>query len=788
MTIVWRGFGGTRQRNAIVDVKQMEEIRLNRREGIIYAVTGLLFIATFLILYRQVIFGDITQMFRDVGCDSKDLIYPRLYIRCQANKGLFSSSYSLCNGFGGYVPPKIISFLDPINWPFLFGNEDNLVFVWMVSLGIQFWTTGIFSYKFFKGEYDSTIAAIVAAMCWTFSGYMVLWSQHLFSVSITYITISLFFLQQLLKEKMSGCWIVLSLAFVAMYSYYFFYMAGLFLAIYVLIYGMAHKWKGKDILVRELKLLGAGVSACGVSAILLIPSIRTFLNSARVGLPEQRPSGLVHSIHYLSSVLARFVSNNSLGVGNEFTGYGNYYEAGMFVTSLLVVPAVVYLLGTKWRKVYLPLLVLCIVAIVTPITSFVFNFDARSPRWSFVVTFVAVFTIGRFLNECEKNEKKFSIADATITMLVYGCVFGTLFLAEKYGQIDVKKTHLLMIPILLLAYLLVLWRGEGKCKQICLVGLVVVELISLNDATINQRISVTKDELNRGYYRDDTVAALESIKESDQDLYRMNKTFFSVYYNDAMVQAYPGVSVYDPTVSQTLFSYYDSFGQELPNGQVKYLRVNPTEWKLNSLLGVKYVISREPIELPQNYEVIQTEGQVIYRNNTALPFGYIYTDEVNKQSYEKVKKENRSNVLTKYFFYTDQVSEKDDKEIELFDDNSAMMNLKILQSRGSRKVEQKDKWLTLTIDVPEEKVDMLCVPIIYDSFWTATIDGTEAPIDNINGGLIGVNLSEYKGKKVDVQFIYRPKDYWLGAVISLLSIGVFILYVVKVRQKQQKMV
>ena len=67
---------------------------------------------------------------------------------------------------------------------------------------------------------------------------------------------------------------------------------------------------------------------------------------------------------------------------------------------------------------------------------------------------------------------------------------------------------------------------------------------------------------------------------------------------------------------------------------------------------------------------------------------------------------------------------------------------------------------------------MFCVPLPYSTNWHASVDGQEASIENINGGLIGVPLK--KGTH-EVTLTYRVPYFRLTALVSLLAVILFII-------------
>ena len=80
-----------------------------------------------------------------------------------------------------------------------------------------------------------------------------------------------------------------------------------------------------------------------------------------------------------------------------------------------------------------------------------------------------------------------------------------------------------------------------------------------------------------------------------------------------------------------------------------------------------------------------------------------------------------------------------------------------------------------------EKTPWLFTSIPYDTGWTATVNGQEVPTAAIGGGLLAVPL---KAGENSVLLVYKPRGLYGGIAISVVSLGLFILW--QVWQKKKK--
>ena len=80
---------------------------------------------------------------------------------------------------------------------------------------------------------------------------------------------------------------------------------------------------------------------------------------------------------------------------------------------------------------------------------------------------------------------------------------------------------------------------------------------------------------------------------------------------------------------------------------------------------------------------------------------------------------------------------------------------------------------------------MLCVPVVFNAHWHAKVDGKETGTRNINGGLIGIEISP--GEHA-VELTYRDSVPRIGRTVGLISFALYIVVVaiVHLRRRRQR--
>lgn len=244
------------------------------------------------------------------------------------------------------------------------------------------------------------------------------------------------------------------------------------------------------------------------------------------------------------------------------------------------------------------------------------------------------------------------------------CFFALLWFAQKFVDIDFKaRTAAIICSILVLYNFLflllprLLRRWKGQYGWALLSILVCVELVVCNYDTVNLRDRIPLQQWYLGLYNDGTEDALDAIPAQDA-LYRINKTYDSVLENDSLVQNYNGLAVYSSTNSANLVNLFVTRGNNLRynagTNKTNWIRFPGNDVIFNSLLGVKYVLSSPTSSLPSaNYytEIYTTEENYsVYENNFWLGFGYLYTHQIDEQTFPNQRASTRELLLTHAYY------------------------------------------------------------------------------------------------------------------------------------------
>lgn len=622
------------------------------------------------VLFIRFILGEYAYVYVDMGADTFDINYPLYYLFADVFQGKGYENYMLNVGLGMDMSSYFYQYLNPLNMFVVLLPKSLLPWGILAATYIKLLMISIFGYKLFNKWIGNNWGSFSAALVWTFSSYVMLWGQHYgFCTSIALFTVFLYLVHLHVDDrgKNKNWLLILWITLMLISNYYFLYMSGIIGALYVVVYLFLQKKSFKRVIGKLLGLAGMGILGICIGGVCLIPTLNIFRASTRVAAVNMNGLDWMlkpYSVKWLLTFLSRFLSNNTLGIADEFSGKGNYYEAAMLFTSSLFCVSLPYLLSKKAVRVKTIMLTAgTIVLLLFPITGKIFTMNTHSQRWTFIVCFLEAFAVGMFVKFfIEEQEKKrivgsvaagAALAAAAISLVLYGE-------SKNYYEVDISCIRLFAGFLVLYSILLLLGtfvKNFRRVMPVMLLLVLCVELIAANYPAINDRENPTRNQIAMEYYNDGTELVYDELQKMDDSLYRVAKTYESASENDSMAQGYPGFSSYLTTNPKELVAIKKMYGGTGVSDN--FVHFGNDNYLLKSLLGMKYMLA-DPgnILSAQTYAYRNSFGRKdVYENTLALPFGYIYDQ---KWEYEEVKKMpviERTLAALHGFYFTEEESE-----------------------------------------------------------------------------------------------------------------------------------
>ena len=121
-------------------------------------------------------------------------------------------------------------------------------------------------------------------------------------------------------------------------------------------------------------------------------------------------------------------------------------------------------------------------------------------------------------------------------------------------------------------------------------------------------------------------------------------------------------------------------------------------------------------------------------------------------------------------------------ELILVNEDTLRGNLQTLRDSGITDLTQKGNTFSSVADNPYSQDAMLCIPLLYSTNWEATVDGVEVQVQNINGGLVGI---EIPSGEHDIELTYQNDVYVWGSVISAVSIAAYLIVILVLKKREK---
>jgi len=263
--------------------------------------------------------------------------------------------------------------------------------------------------------------------------------------------------------------------------------------------------------------------------------------------------------------------------------------------------------------------------------------------------------------------------------------------------------------------------------------------------------NIKTNEMYFTYLKSDEIINLEKNV-------RTNSTETCDYYYGYILKN-NNIRTFNSNINANAFKFYKSVGKKR---KVK-TKVDVKNKELNNFLGVKYIISCDNEDLSTyGYSLYETkEPYKIYINEEYKQFGFGVNKFMDEEDFKLIEKENRINILKDTAVLTKEQINK----------YKNLQNKKVNYTKNE--FEFTKNGFKSSIESTGETLGIFAIP--YDKGWTATINGKEVKIENVDNGLIGIKIN--KGIN-EIEFKYMTPGLKTGLIISGLSLITLITYII----------
>lgn len=742
-------------------------------------------------------------LFKDIGSDSINYSYPQLIHISEYLRSEGIPKWSFSQGMGQNL------------FPFSLGNPFDLILYLLGSKYLPYGIVyveilkimlgGLFYYLYLRTIELTEYASIIGGMLFSFSGFMILGGGwYAFSTEAVYAALLLYSFERFFKY---GSWHLfpIAIALISAFQPFNVYLYGLFLLLYMLFrYPVTNEGRLKGMHKLLLKVAGLGLLGLSISSLFLFNNLLQMTESPRIGGDASYSNALLSSpvfgtegIKHNITAAMRLFSNDLLGTGSSFKGWLNYLDAPIFyigLINLILAPQVFIHLNRRRKTYYALFAVAFVLPIIFPFFRYAFwLFTGNYYRgFSFFVALVFLLYSIQALSNIDKTFKLNKLLLIFTLIMLMGLLFFP-YAPQISSRINKELRDIVAIFLVVYAILIYL-LSLNKYKtvmQVILLITIFAELSCFSSVTVNNRPVISSKEFGRKVgYNDFTVDALSYLSSSDKSFYRVIKYYLtepaieSPSINDAKVQNFKGTSSYH-SFNQ---GNYIKFLQEMDI--IRKGNESETRWAigllnrplLQPLASIKYNLTKGDASSflsNDRYEYVSQFGDVkLFKDRYYLPLGYTYDRFLTISNFRQLLPAQKDAALLNAFVVDDREIEKY-KRLQQFDLNAFIASNYTMKEYEDSIENRRREILVISehshnhikgkINLSGDKLLFFSIP--FDKGWHAKVDGKEVKLEQINIGFTGLLLT--KGTHT-VELEYEPPYLIAGAIISLISIGVYV--------------
>ncbi|MCI8466477.1 MAG: YfhO family protein [Lachnospiraceae bacterium] len=565
-------------------------------------------------------FGDRTLVYHDMQYQYTDFF---LWFR-NVLHGEDSIVYSFAKGLGGNVVALVAYYLaSPFNLLAYFATAENMAEFLTVLIGMKLILCHVTAYIYLTKRFQTPpFYTMILAIGYAFMGYNVLQCSNVMWLDgVIILPILAWGIYGCVWKGTKGIYF-LALFYGVFSNWYIGYILCLFAVLYflfelILKNGRNFFWKGLDIFRQTGRFAATSVLAVMSTGMLFLPQA---LQMAKEG--EKFDWSIFRgefSFPFLSGARDLFLNGDKLTWSES--------NPPIFVGSFMILWVVLFLFSKKtesWKR-YLAVGFLAGGMVVFNFKPFNYFFSvlkvpsSHTYRYAFLYSFFLLVVAALCIQEQGEKPGKREMGKA-VGILVFLALF------YDYIQPYTSRRGLYMCCFFIVAIGFCLTgMDEKKTRKRLAFGAVIlactvaefVGKLTMEFMDHTQSASMYTD------YNSSVQKVVNAIKTFDPGCYRMDKTFTrfsdrSACNSESMAFGYSAVSHYSSTNNVKLAEILKAMGYSSDTTIIPFTSMLP----MDSLLGIKYVLSKYPIA---GYELVEkdvAEGIDLYRNPYALSAGY----------------------------------------------------------------------------------------------------------------------------------------------------------------------
>lgn len=718
--------------------------------------------------------------FIDIGIDTFSYFYPIQVIQAEQLRQYGELTWSFRQGLGGYIGAAVLPTHLALAW---------LPDAWQLAARmplymLKLFLAGAFFFAYLRRlRVDPTLASI-GALAYAFGNYAVI-NEQWDALVILQFSAYLYFLESYFRT--SRGWFAVAAGLVVCAGgpfepYVFALLTLVYLPARMLL--LDTRDDARPLLPTLLAFAVLGALGAMLMAVVQVPNILFLLDSPRVSGDHAKFSTLAEKLLSLNSArtigaeFAGLFGKDLLGTANAYRGYQNWFEGpGFYVGMLMLVCAPQLLSPSATRRERWGLVagvVLLAAYLVWPaVRHAVYGFGHTGFRIStlWVSAGIVLAGVAGLRRACLSGVWRPGVAIAAAAI---GCALaGAVWLSPG----PIAKGYLCLVLAFAGMYLGLLWIQAGKRPGPALATVLCVMvaaelLLAAAPAFVDRRTVDTDGVAANGRRYDDGTAeavALARAHGGEDEFYRIEKTFNSVFLNDALVQGYHGTKSYF-FHGKSITRFVDSLRLPRRHPRANYISTMTSRPAILDLLGVRYILSRDmkPAKDKAN-RLVGSAGDIhVFLNGNARGVAHLYRNVVGESVLADVRPKKRDQALLDWLV----VEDPDPMWATLAALESAPATQPTPDADRVHVRLVDDRALDITVQATRPAALLVAMP--HDRGWEARVDGRPVAMTRAQYGLTALPVPA-GNSLVELRYEVpgRRVGQWLSlaALLALLALA-----------------
>lgn len=684
---------------------------------------------------------------------------------------------------------------------------------WLLALKTG--VAGLTAYMYIRRFVASKNACFIGAILYALSGFQIynVFFNH-FHEAVAFFPLLLIALEENVINGRRGVF-ALAVALCAGTNYFFFTGEIVFLIIYFMC-----RSTSKDFTINFTKFVHLAVeSVLGVllSAAILIPSVITTLSNPRVDTQLVGLDMVVYNDKFriFRIIQSFFMIPDPPARSNLFSSSTARWASIAGYLPMFSMAGVIAFIKGKSKHWSSKVVVACLIFALVPVLNsafYLFN-SSYYARWYFMPVLLMCMMTAYVLDHKKLNFKG-GLKFCGIALVVIA-VIGILPTNSKDGNVVYGKVteypmlFWLSVAItamgLIFVYLIEHMKPRKDMRKEPISRQLIADVMDMENgakdyfkivkkltiiATVCCTALIVWYGMAQGPYQDRYInraingAENYTLEETD-NFYRVdiseNVDNFPMFWGESSMRAFHSV------VPSSIMNFYSGIGI---NRDVAS-RVEIARYPLRGLLSVKYYFNekeKDDIYIP-GFEYISTQNDFdIYENKYFIPMGFTFDYYIPKAEFDKINNSSDKDIVLlkalvlspeQVRLYSNVLTPLSESEQLGFYGEGEYFNVcEIKRENSAYYFEEDTRGFTAKINLESPKMVFFSVP--YEEGFTATVNGKQAVIEEVDGGMMAVLCPA--GNEVTIRFNYMTPGLKIGITVTITTVILLAAYVVVMRR------